>query len=264
MKIKKQANSYFIVFIFLLFFLFHTRLYGEDIEKKIMKCLPVSKPVEIDGNLKEWDLSMFEEIVLDPEEEQFRAKVWTMYDDKFFYVAFDVIDSSPMKNSGDDPFLAFKTGDDVEVFFSSNPKADSKRAEPTENDYRVLMTYLRNEKPIVYGYRYIVPGTEPRFIVSPGGKTRCDKGEYVANAQMKAKTNNNDYIVESKIPFSFFGNFIPKKGLKTFFNLAISFSDDGGQRNAVKVYWNGENFMCTDVSIEMKMEPVRWGFIEFQ
>src|SRR6202044_4262040 len=113
----------------------------------------------------------------DPDEKMFSAKARACWDDRFFYVGFDVEDNSPMKNAGADPFLAFKTGDTVEFYLSTDPDANPKRTEPAKSDYHVLMTYLQDVNGIVYLYHPIGEG-EPKYFSHPAGAWRIRMDEH--------------------------------------------------------------------------------------
>ena len=207
------------------------------------------------------------EIAIDPDEDLFHAKAYAMWDKRFVYVAFEVEDDTPMQNGGDDPFLAFKSGDTVEVFICTDPKADPDRHEPIISDYRILMTYLKNTKPVVYGYHPISKGT-PRYISHPTGawKTRMDESGEIKHASfsIKRREDNSGYGAEASIPWSYFDGFRPASGLKLPFNFAINFSDSSGRNNMAKAWWSGGGTMVTDISIELKLNTDIWGYAIFK
>lgn len=241
----------------------------EKVERKTLVIRPAPAKVTIDGRLDEWAKGTPAQIVLDPEEKDiFSAKAWAMWDGRHLYVAFDVADNSPMRNSGDDPVLAFKTGDTVEFFLGTDPTSDPKRAEPTPTDYRVAMTYLRNTKPTVTGYHPVSARGPARYYAHPTGgwRTRLDEAGPIPDAVFRVhrRPDGKDYTAEASVPWTYFGRFQPRAGLRLPFDLAVNFSDAAGRMNVAKVHWNGSNFVCTDIATELRLNPWAWGWAMLQ
>jgi len=224
----------------------------------------------MDGNINAmvWTKAEVAEIVTDSDEPSFRGKVRALWDDQCLYVAFDVEDASPMRNSGSDPFLAFKTGDAVDIYIGTNPSADPSRKEPDKNDYRILLTYLGNTKPVAYLYHPTGRSGEPKYFVTPSGGWRTRMDEHVAvdgvKMALKRRPNNSGYVLEAAIPWSALGGFIPKPGLRLPFDLAITFSDSTGNANVAKTWWCGASQLTTDTATELRLNPNIWGWVSLK
>jgi len=238
----------------------------EQPERKALTIAPQQGEVTLDGDLQEWSLEAPAIIRLDEELDDFWGEAWLCWDDEFLWAAFRVYDSSPLQNAGDDPFLAFKTGDTVELFLCTDPEADPTRPEPVLGDYRILLTYLQNEKPVVFAYHPVSTG-EPKYISHPSGawRTRVDEAQVIPEAQFAAQRNPEEgyYTAEARIPLKFFPDFQPQPQMKIPFNWALNFSDMSGQKNIMKLWWNGTNTMCTDVPHELRLYTSTWGWAIF-
>ena len=224
------------------------------------------RAVTVDGVLGEWRLKDPAIIRLDPEMDVFRGEAWFCWDRDFLYAAFLIHDRSPMKNAGDNAFEALKAGDRLDIFLSTNPKADPNRPEPAAGDYRLLMTCLRNENPVVFAYQPVGKGG-PKYVSHPAGgmKTRIDEAGVVPDAQFAVvrNTEKGTYTAEARIPWRFLSGFRPRPGLKIPFCWAIHFSDTSGRKNTMKLWWNGSSTMCMDITTELRLHPGRWGWAVF-
>lgn len=251
-------------------------------DQLVRRTLLVSKapgPVTIDGNLAKWGNLPASEaeaqneekaapvaagvIRVDDQEQNYQGRAWLRWTDEYLYAAFRVWDDSPMKNAGDDPFLAFKTGDTIELYLCVDPNADPARAEPCRGDYHISMTLLKNEKPVVFFYRPNAGGT-PKYFNHPSGgwQTRMDDSGAIPGAQFAVLRNpaGGGYTAEARIPWKFFAAFTPRPGMKLPFNWALNFSDASGQKNVMKLWWNGPNTMCSDVPTELRLNTDTWGW----
>ena len=251
---------------------------AEPVERKTMTMAPAAQALAVDGDLADWgelpaapadpnDVTIKPAtavIVLDPQEPDFRGQVWLRWTPERLYAAFRIMDSSPMRNAGDDPFLAFKSGDTVELFLCTNPQADPERPEPEAGDYRIIMTNLRNTTPVVFAYHPLGNG-EPKYVVHPTGawRTRMDESEVIpdANFAFKLLPDGDGYTAEVAIPWQYFPGFAPQAGMRLPCNWALNFSDAAGQKNVLKLWWNGPNTMCNDVPIEMRLGTATWGWV---
>ena len=255
-----------------------TRATGDDLTKehKTLAIPRVTSPITVDGKLSDWPKDApCAEMALDPDAEDYRGTARVAWDMQFLYVAFEVASGKGMRNAGDDPALAYKTGDTVEVFLSVNehplenrvargPAMDTAKA----GDYRILMTKLRNTKPVVFGYDFVHPDakTSP-FNLAISGPTACaDSTGLVPMADLavqEARVNGvAGFLAEGKLPWSYFRGYQPAPGARLLFNLAINFSNAAGTANSGKAYWNGPSHMTTDAGIEAQIHPEYWGWVE--
>jgi hypothetical protein len=63
------------------------------------------------------------------------------------------------------------------------------------------------------------------------------------------------YIIEAKIPWEFFGTFVPQSGTKVGFDVALDDADQTGEREK-QFIWNGDFYFYKDPSV--------WGVLEFK
>jgi hypothetical protein len=251
--------------------------WADPVERKTVTIPRATGPITVDGDLADWgdlppapanpdDVTIKPAtavIILDPDEPDFRGQVWLRWTPETLYAAFRIMDSSPMRNAGDDPFLAFKSGDTVELFLCTNPNADPNRAEPEPGDYRIILTNLHDTTPIVFAYHPIGKG-EPKYVTHPTGGwgTRMDESGLIPDAKFAFQLlpTKDGYTAEVSIPWKFFPGFTPQAGLRLPFNWALNFSDAAGQKNVMKLWWNGPNTMCTDIPTEMRLNTSTWGW----
>lgn len=236
----------------------------------------LAAPITLDGKLDDWPKSApCVEIALDPDDPTFRGTVRAAWDADYLYLAFAVATGKGMRNAGDDPAMAYKTGDTVELFLSVNahplqdrlprgPGMDTAKA----GDYRVVLTMLRNVKPIIFGYDFVHPEAKasPLVVAISGPKASADCTGPVPHAEMVVRDapvqGIPGYTVEAKIPWAYFRDYQPKPHDKLLFNLAINFANAAGTANIGKAYWTGPGHMTSDAGIEAQIHPENWGWLE--
>jgi len=241
---------------------------ADTAESKVFSITPAVPVPAIDGKLDEWKSARPVTIALDPEDAEFRATVYGQHDDRFLYLAYDVADASPLKNSAKELTTAFKYGDVVDLYLATDPQADPKRSQPAPGDTRVMMGIV-DGKPFAFAYRPNVPGTRDpaATFTSPAGQTRMDWMGNATGAQVAAspKPDGKGYVLEARIPWSLFGDLRPASGLRTRGDLAVTFSDEAGTRNASKISWaSGKGGIVNDIPTEARLEPAEWGWVEFR
>ena len=156
--------------------------------------------IAVDGDLKEWDMSVA--VAIDAGAGR-RAKVALAYDETNLYVAFDVVDDSPMLNSGKDFALLFKTGDACDLYLATDPSADPKRLRPVAGDIRLLFSVMDNQ-PICVLYEPVARDGEHamRLFTSPTGAEVFDKVVLLKEARVAIKRTQNGYVLEAAVPLS--------------------------------------------------------------
>ena len=154
----------------------------------------------------------------------------------------------------------------MELFLCVNPNADPDRPEPEPGDYRIIMTNLKNDTPVVFAYHPVGTG-EPKYVSHPSGgwQTRMDESGPIPEAKFafRVTPDQHGYTAEVAIPWAYFPDFAPQAGMKLPFNWALNFSDAAGQKNVLKLWWNGPNTMCSDVPTEMRLNTSTWGWALF-
>lgn len=105
-------------------------------------------PVVIDGKLNDWVLTAPVSYEMDATALDHRVRTYAAWDDQYLYLAYVVRDASPMKNAGSDPSGAFKTGDALHLYLSTDSEAATQRSEGGPKDFHILMA-MQQGKPIV-------------------------------------------------------------------------------------------------------------------
>jgi len=215
----------------------------ERLAKKTAVACPASGPVKLDGKLNEWqacqpivmaDASYFKEGVTWGGPQALSGKIYIMYDKEYFYVAADVTDRLPLMNKRERGDIW--NGDALELVFSTNPGADKNRDSFDRTDYQVGFGTGDGAgvKPSIWNWQRRRTPTGSEIFVK-----RTDKG----------------YIMEAKVPWSFFGGFVPSAGTKIGLDLAIDDADQKMERER-QLIWNGDYYFYKDPSV--------WGILEFK
>jgi len=228
-------------------------------------------PVVIDGKLNDWVLTAPVSYEMDSTALDNRARTYAAWDDQYLYLAYVVRDASPMKNAGCDPSGAFKTGDALHLYLSTDSDPATKRSEGGPKDFHVMMA-IQQGKPLVYAFRQQKAGvTDQTMITAAGGSTKIGMAWMgpVTGADMVVTTGNDpqgfkSYTAEVKIPWAFFDGLTPKEGLKLAADVAVDFSDPAGARNMAKVWWHRGSSQVTDLPTELRFERDRWGIGELR
>lgn len=124
--------------------------------------VPAAKPVVLDGDLGDWDMSAAAVIEAGPGR---GAQVALACDDTHLLAAFDVRDDSPMKNEGRNPALLFKTGDACDLWLATDPEADPQRTRAAQGDVRLLFSVLEGQPVCVLYQPVLRPGRRLRLPV---------------------------------------------------------------------------------------------------
>lgn len=178
--------------------------------------------IRIDGDLKEWDNNFYK-----IGDHSFSAS----YNEDSLFFAFKIKDSTPRENS--QIGSALWNGDAIEIAFSTNMKANSKRNFLLLSDQHIGI----NCGPSPYFWNW---------------KTN----EKINLTNFKIKNLTNGYIVEFALPYSTFRDFSPKQGNKFDFEVAI---DCGEQNLRLKQErWNSED------TEGFHQSPSLWGEINFK
>jgi len=245
-------------------------------EHKTLAIPHLTASITVDGKLTDWpNDAPRANMALDPDAEDYRGVARLAWDARFLYVAFTVASGKGLRNAGDDPATAYKTGDTLEVFLSVNDHPLEHRVvrgsaldTAKDGDYRIVITRLRNTKPVVFGYDFVHPGKResPFTLAIAGPRASADCTGPVPNAEFavqEAKINGvPGFVAEIKLPWAYFRGYQPKAGARLLGNLAINFSNQTGSANIGKAYWNGPSHMTTDAGIEAQIHPEYWGWLQ--
>jgi hypothetical protein len=232
-------------------------------QHKDMMLSRVSKALTIDGKLDDW--KTLPSTVIARKGQPEHAESWLAYDRSNLYVAFDVIDGSPWKNSGSDITRLFKTGDAVDVQLSVDPNA--KQGKEPGADTRRLLIAQHEGKPVVVLMQPIDASASSdlkKIYTSPVMTKVFERVQVLENAQVKVTTRKEGYTVEASIPLATLGLAL-KRDMILHGDLGFITSDEQGLINTARVYWsNPKTNLVNDLPSEAWLYPQQWGQIKVQ
>jgi len=209
-----------------------------------------SGTVKIDGDLSEFGQSQTATMALNPTA---KASARLLYDEKYLYVAYEVSDDSPWKNSGTDITTLFKTGDTVDVWFGP-----AGRHEPGIGDVRVLFAPSGKDNIAVAFRPKEEKDARPVPFRSPSGEVILDKVEVLKDAVIAVKTTSTGYNLEVAIPRAEIG--LQENTDRIGVDLSVNFSDPAGQRNVACLHWaRNSATIVYDLPTEAGFQPDTWG-----
>jgi hypothetical protein len=218
---------------------------AETLRKKTAIALKAVKPLKVDGDLSDWnksqpvvmaDSSFFKEGLTWKGKEDLSGKAYLMWDDKYLYLAAEITDKIPLVNKKERQDIW--NGDALELVLGLDPNADPKRDTFERGDYQLGFgtgdgkTY----KPTIWNWQ----------------RHRVPQGSEIS---VKKVAKPLGYILEAKVPWEFFGAFVPKVGTKVGFDLAFDDADYTGERER-QFIWNGDYYFYRDPSV--------WGVLELR
>ncbi len=201
--------------------------------------------VKIDGKLTEWakglpikmkDVSFFKEGLAWGGPADLSGDVYLMWDEANLYVAANVTDRIPLVNKKERQDVW--NGDAIEIVMSTNPSADPKRESFERGDYQIGFGTGdgRENKPVIWNWQ----------------RRRTPAGSEIS---VKKTDKPLGYVMEAKIPWAFFGTFVPSGGTRVGFDVALDDADYTGERER-QFIWNGDFYFYKDPSV--------WGTLEFR
>jgi hypothetical protein len=175
------------------------------------------------------------------------------------YAAFRTGDPDLLKNSGETPRAAFKTGGGLDLCLGTDPAADPRRDRPVAGDVRLLVAIVGG-KPQATLYRPVVPGTkEPVPFSSPWRTIHIDRVDDVSDQVRLAGADGN---YEISIPLAVLG-LKPEPGRSIRGDVGVLRGN--GFQTLQRVYWsNKATAITSDVPSEAQLEPRLWGRWVFQ
>jgi beta-mannanase len=218
---------------------------SEKISKKVAYVGKAPEAVKLNGSLRDFkacqpivmaDASYFKEGLTWGGPKALSGKIYLMYDKEYLYLAADVTDRLPLMNSRERGDIW--NGDAIELVFTTDQGADPKRESFGRNDYQVGFGTGNGKdvKPSIWNWQRRRSPTGSEIFVK-----RADKPL--------------GYIMEAKVPWSFFGSFVPEAGSKIGFDIALDDADRTGERER-QLIWNGDYYFYKDPSV--------WGVLEFK
>ena len=233
--------------------------------------------VVLDGDLSEWNLN--DPLVLDGGEafdlgngliwysqlvrdfhfwngpDDLSAKVYTAWDETYFYIGADVTEDSIF---GAIETLPLDGVDNFQLYISTNPADDPERTEYASNDFKVFLILDGEYWDTAVDRSMVAKENRKRFI-SKG----MDGGESVLEGyEVAAQQSATGFIYEAKIPWACFSNrdiavYTPVVGDTVNFNFLITDISYPcpGTEYIPQMAWTGTAAMDTD--------PSQWGRLTF-
>jgi len=215
------------------------------------------------GNFSEWwGLAQGVKIVAD---ETRHLAATLAYDKENLYLAYRVHDPNPWKNQGKEWDRLYTTGDAVDVWLGTDPKADPARKKPVKGDIRVVIAQFKG-KPVAVLYEQVNPEGQknPTLYESPTNKVMIDRVEILKDAKIGMRVAPDSYQIEAAIPLKTLG-LSPEAEMKIKADVGIIFSDRAGMRSAHRMFWSNKAWsMVNDVPTETRLWVSEWGTAEFK
>jgi hypothetical protein len=215
--------------------------------------------ITIDGALSEWNRDCTAGIKVD---DQRGAEIVSAADADNLYVAWDVRDDTPMKNSVDKWQIAFKGGDAVDLMFRAAGK-NLDHAKVRAGDLRLLITRIDGNLQAVL-YRQVSEHKEPFLFDAFEGANRAnavrmDEVRLAPEVKTVLKKNKSGYIIEAAIPWNLLGA-KPAAGSEFRLDFGVLFGDSAGGKTVVRAYWENQDAnIVVDIPSEATLQPAKWG-----
>jgi hypothetical protein len=238
------------------------RLKARASQVEVLPIVRQKTAIRPDGNLSEWwGLGKGVKLVADADR---HVAITLGYDKENLYLAYRAQDASPWKNQGGEWDRLYKTGDAVDLWLGTDPKADPKRETPVKGDIRIVFAPYQG-KPVVVLYEQVCPeAKEPKEYVSPTNTVTIGRVELLPDAKVGVWIAPDSYQVEAAIPFKTLG-LSPEPGMKLKADVGIVFSDTTGIKSAHRMFWSNKKYaMVNDLPTETRLYVSEWGLAEFE
>ena len=202
--------------------------------KKTATAMKAPVGVKIDGKLDEWknsvpiamkDGSFFKEGLSWGGPADLSGSAYLMWDEQNLYLAAEITDKIPLVNKKERQDIW--NGDAIEVVLGFE-----------RGDYQIGFGTGdgKTNKPAIWNWQ----------------RRRSPTGSEIS---VKKADKPLGYVLEAKIPWSFFGAFVPSAGTRVGFDIAFDDADLTGERER-QFIWNGDFYFYKDPSV--------WGILEFK
>jgi len=186
------------------------------------------------------------------------ARVALAHDGERLHLSYQVVDGSPMANTGEDYTLLFKTGAAVDLHLGP---AEGKDAGRVDGILRLLVAPVA-PKPVVVRYRPNVPGAPKNAAIvfsSPVRTVTFDLVERCLETKAEFTLNDDGYRVTLAVPFAALGvRYAP--GLHLRGDIGVLLANQGGMQTERRSYlFNLTDTLTTDIPTEAELKPQAWG-----
>ena len=217
--------------------------------------------IGIDGALAGWKRDGAVRVEADADRS---AEVLTAYDRSNLFVAWDVKDPNPMRNSTQDWRIAFKGGDAVDLMLRT-PGGNLDDGAVRDGDMRLLITEIDGAARAVL-YRQVSAMKQPYVFDAFEGAgranaVRMDEVRLATEVTTAVRRGEGGYVVEAKIPWNLLG-VRPAAGVELRMDFGVLYSDPDGGRTMLRVYWeNQDTNIVSDIPSEATLKPGKWGVV---
>jgi hypothetical protein len=210
---------------------------------------------KIDGDLSDWEMNYG--ATLDGGEKR-SATVALGRDADTLYLAYHVVDDTPLLNKGGNWQTLFVTGDCVDLMLATNRKLNPNRSAAAAGDIRLLLTAFQ-DAPIAVLYRPVAPGTTTAPVQLMAAK--LDRIDRLAEARVAFKRGDGCYDIEAAVPFKALG-LDPADTASLRGDVGVIYSDATGRDRIKRVYhYNRRTQITADLTTEATLQPAEWGVI---
>jgi hypothetical protein len=208
----------------------------------------------IDGDLSDWQDADWLSI-------DGRTAAALAVDGENLYVAFRTADPNALDNAGKDHRYVFKSGGALDVMLGTNLNAPRERSRPAPGDLRLLVTRLDGKTTAVL-FRAVAseaPKEEAVLFESPIGKAAFDQVRVISEHVQLAQAQGN---YEFSVPLKVLG-LKPARGKEILADVGVLRGKEG--RTVQRVHWNNtDTVLVSDIPSEARLQPARWGVLQFR
>ncbi len=224
-------------------------------QAKVLTVRAAATPPALDGTLAGWQMDEGFAEVAGGAGVAGQAKA--LYDAEHLYLAWKVLDPSPLRNAGQDERLMFITGDCVDLMLRTTGATDAK---PVAGDFRLLLT-VKGGQPLAVLYQPVAPGAPKELaaeLSSPARRVHFDRVQTV-EIRVAMQPVPGGYAVTAALPLKLLG-LTSLKGRVLRGDFGILLSDSAGQECTSRNYWSNKAANNTsDVPDEAMLLPLLWG-----
>lgn len=221
----------------------------------VINCYQLARRPRLDRDARDWDF------VSADMGENLRFSMGLK--DEYLYVCYQVEGLGPLKNTGEDWHLLFKTGGAVDLQLGRDPNADPARRAPAAGDMRLLMTFVKGQ-PVAVLYEPVAAGAKPGeawTVTSPVSSEHFDRVRRLTDVRMVRRETGRGYVFEAAVPLKSIG-LTPADGMRLKVDWGILRTGPDGYEVLQRIYWaNKATGITADSPSEARLSPDLWGYL---
>ena len=192
-----------------------------------------------------------------------KVRAWASRGAEKLYLAWHVDDATPWANGAKGSENMYAMGDTVDFQLGTDGKADPKRKEPVEGDFRLSIGSVGGQPKAVV-YRKVSSAKAPRTFHSGvwrDGVTYDSVREIPA--EVKVVPQGAHYFVEAAVSLKDLG--LAPAPAKLRGDFGATFGNAAADDTVLRVHWSNQaTGLVADEVAELQYSPALWGSIEFQ